>query len=78
MNNRLKIKNKNKNEKRDRYLDLARELKKLRNKNVTVIPIAIGTLRTVPKGLERGLKVLEIRRQAESIQTTALKSQQEY
>ena len=28
---------------------------------VTVMPIVIGTLGTVPKGLERGLEELEIR-----------------
>ena len=38
-------------EKRDKYLDLARELKKLWKMKVTVIPIVIGTLRTVTKGL---------------------------
>ena len=38
-------------EKKDKYLDLARELKKLRNMKVTVIPIVIGTLGTVTNGL---------------------------
>ena len=33
------------------YLDLARELKKLWNIKVTVVPIVIGTLGMVPKGL---------------------------
>ena len=37
------------NEKRDKYLDLAKELKKLQNMEVTVIPIVIGALRTIPK-----------------------------
>ena len=35
-------------EKKDKYLDLARELKKLWNMKVTIIPIVIGT---VTKGL---------------------------
>ena len=38
------------NEKRDKYLDLARELKKLWNMKMMVIPIKIGALETVPKG----------------------------
>ena len=38
-------------EKRDKYLDLARKLKTLLNVKVTVIPIVIGTLTTVTKGL---------------------------
>ena len=38
-------------EKKDKYLDLARELKKLRNMQVTIIPIVIGAFDTVTKGL---------------------------
>ena len=37
-------------EKKDKYLDLARELKKLWNMQVTIIPIVIGAFRTVTKG----------------------------
>ena len=58
MNHREKIKE---NKKRDKYLDLARELKKLWNLKVTVIPIITGELGTVPKGLVRELEDLEIR-----------------
>ena len=36
--------------KRDKYLDLARELKKLWNMKVTVIPVEIGALGTITKG----------------------------
>ena len=36
------------------------------------IPIIIGTLGTVPKGLIKGLEDLEIKGQMETIQTTAL------
>ena len=39
---------------------------------VTVIPTVIGTLKTITKGLVKGLKDLEIRGQVETIQTTAL------
>ena len=60
------------NEKRDKYLDLARELKKLWNMKVTVMPMVIGALGTVIKGLVKGLKELEIRRRVETIQTTEL------
>ena len=41
-------------EKRDKYLDLARELKKLLDIKVTIIPI--GVLGTVTKGLAQGLE----------------------
>ena len=40
---RVKLKE---NEKRDKYVDLARELKKLWNMRVTVIPGVTGTLGT--------------------------------
>ena len=55
-------------EKRDKYLDLARELKKIWNIKVTILPIVIGAFVTVTKGLLKGLKDLEV----ETIQTTAL------
>ena len=56
----------------DKCLDLARELKKLWNMKVKVIPIVVGALGTVPKGLERGLENLEIRGRIDIIQNTAL------
>ena len=40
--------------KSDNYLHLARELRKLWNMRVTVIPIVIGALGTVPKGIRKG------------------------
>ena len=43
--------NNNNNNNRDNYLDLARELKKLWNMRVTVIPIVIGELGTIPQAL---------------------------
>ena len=42
------------NEKRNKYFDFARELKKIRDMKVTVIPVVIGVLGTVYKGLEKG------------------------
>ena len=69
---RVKLK---KSEKRDKYIDLAREMtpppkktkNKTKNKNkiwnikVTVMPIVTGSLGTVTKGLAQGLEDLERR-----------------
>ena len=68
-NHRVKLKE---NEKKDKFLDLARELKKQWNMKVIVIPIVIGDLCTVIKGLVQGLGELNIKRRVETIQTTAL------
>ena len=58
-------------EKKDKYIDLARELKKrLWNMKVTIIPIVIGALMT--KRLLKELEDLEVGRLVETIQTTAL------
>ena len=54
-------------EKKDKYLNLARELKKAWNIKVTFIPIVIGALSTDTKGLIRGLEDLEIRGRVETI-----------
>ena len=62
----------NESEKKDKYLDLAWELKKLWNMKVMVIPIVIGALCTVTKGLFKGLGDLEIRGRVETIQATRL------
>ena len=43
-------------EKKDKYLDLPRELKNLWNMKVTVVPIVIGALGTITKGLLKGLE----------------------
>ena len=59
-------------EKKNKYLDLARELKKPWNMKVTIIPIVIGVFGTVTKGLLKGLEDLEVGGREESIQTTAL------
>ena len=48
-------------ENRDKYIDLARELKKkLWNMKVTIILIVIGTFGPVTKGLLKGLEDLEV------------------
>ena len=62
----------NKSEEKDKYLDLARELKKLWNMKVTIIPIVIGAFGTVTKELLKGLEDLEVGGWVETIQTTAL------
>ena len=59
-------------EKRDKYLDFPRQLKKPRNMKVTIIQIVIGALSTITKGLVQGLEDLDITGQMETIYTTAL------
>ena len=59
-------------EKKDKYIDLARELKKLWNMKVTIVPIVNGAFGTIPKGLLEGLEVLEVGGQVDPIQMTAL------
>ena len=66
---RVKIKE---NENRDKYLDLARGLKKGWDRESNRILVVIGALGTVPKGLKRVLGQLEIGGQAVTIQTTVL------
>ena len=53
---RVKLKE---SEKKNKYLFLAKELKKLWNMKVTIIPIVIGGLGTVTKGLIKELEELE-------------------
>ena len=57
------------NEKKSKYLDLARELKKLLNMQVTFIPITIYALVKLTEGLQNRLEGLEIRGRVEIIQT---------
>ena len=66
---RIKLKE---SEKKHKYLDLAREIKKLRNMKVTIVPIVIGAFGTITKGLLKGLEDLEVGGRLETIQTTAL------
>ena len=64
VNHKVKIKE---SKKRNKYCDLARELKKLLNMKVMVIPIIIGALGTIPKFLEGGLEESEIRGSVKTI-----------
>ena len=59
-------------EKKDKYLDLARELKKQWNMQVIIIPIAIGAFGIVTKRLLKGLEDLKFGGRVETIQTTTL------
>ena len=69
IDHRIKLKE---NEKKDKYIELARELKKLGNMKVTFIPIVIDAVDTFTKGLIKGLEDLEIRGRVETVQNTAL------
>ena len=55
-------------EKRDKYLDPARESKKPWNRKVTIIQIVIGAFGTVTIGLLKGLEDLEVGGRVETIQ----------
>ena len=66
---RIKLKE---SEKKDKYLDLARELKKIWSMKVTIISIVIGAFGTVTKGLFKGLEDLDVGGRVETIQTTVL------
>ena len=59
-------------EMRDKHLYLARELQKLWNMKVTVIPVVIGALGMVSKELVQGLEDLEIKGRVETIKTMVL------
>ena len=67
-NHRTKLKE---SEKRDKYLDLARKLKKLRNMKVTIVLTMVGVFGILTKGLLKGLEDFEVGRRVETIQTTA-------
>ena len=68
MDHRINLKE---SEKKDKYLDLARELKKLWNMKVTIVPIVIGALGKITKRLLKGLEDLEVGGRVETIQMTA-------
>ena len=59
-------------EKINKHMNFARKLKKLCNLKMTVMPIIVGALRTVPNRLEKRLAKMEIRGKIENIQTIAL------
>ena len=69
MHHRINLKE---SEKKDKYLDLARELKKLWKMKVTIVLIVIGAKGPIAKGLLKGLEDLEVGGRVETIQMTAL------
>ena len=58
--------------KKDKYFDLAKELKKLWNIKVTIVPIGISAFGTIIKGILKGLEDLKVGGWVETIQMTAL------
>ena len=58
--------------KKDKYLDLAWELKKLWNMKVTIVRIVISAFGPITEGLLNGLEDLEISGRIETIQMTVL------
>ena len=59
-------------ENKDKYLDLSRELKKLWNMQVKIIPFVIGAFGRVTKGLLKLTRELGNWRRVETIETKAL------
>ena len=59
-------------EKIEKYQDLAREIKKLWDMRVIVIPIVIGTLGTTPKKLKKRLEDIGIETRVTDLQTTVI------
>ena len=67
---RMKLKDR---ENVDKHLDIARELQKMWNVRVTLIPFVVGMLGMIPKGLKKKrLEELEIKGKIKTIQPTAL------
>ena len=60
----------------DKFIDLAREWKKLWNMKLTIRSIIIDALGTVAKGLVQGREYLEIRERVETIQTCIIEIDQ--
>ena len=59
-------------EKIEKYLDLARELKKVWNMKVTVVPLVVGALGTPAKALEKRLKTIGIETKITELQKAVL------
>ena len=59
-------------EKIEKYQDLARELRKIWNKKVKVIPIIIGALGTTPKLLRKRLEDIGIDTKVVELQKSAI------
>ena len=59
-------------EKLEKYQDLARELRKLWNMCVWVIPIDVGTLGTTPKDLHKRFKEIGVETKIVELQKTVI------
>ena len=59
-------------EKIEKYLDLARELKKMWNMKVKVVPLVLGALGTHAEALEKRLKAMSIETKITELQKTLL------
>ena len=59
-------------EKKEKYQDLARELKKIWNMKATVTPVVIGALGAIPKKLKKGLQDLGIETKIVELQKSAV------
>ena len=62
----------NKVEKIEKHLDLARELKKVWNMKVSVVPLVMGALGTPAKALEKRLKTMGTKTKITALQKTVL------
>ena len=69
VDHRVKLKE---NERKVKYMDIAKELKRLLKMKMTFLPIVIDVFGTVTEGLIKVLEDLEITGRMETIQTTAL------
>ena len=56
----------------EKYLDLTRELKKLWNRKVILVPLVVGALGTSVKELEKRLKTIGIDTKITELQNTGL------
>ena len=56
----------------ERYQDLARGLRKIRNMKATVTPVVIGALGAIPKKLKKGLQDLGIETNIVELQKSAI------
>ena len=63
---------KKRNEKIDKYSELRLEISRLWNKKTSIVPIVIGALGSIPKGLQTYLKQLEIHHNIDTLQKSVL------
>ena len=66
------VDNKEPDEKIDKYQDLAREIKRLWNTQVKIIPVVVGALGTTPRLLRKRLKDIGIETRIVDLQKSAI------